>query len=149
MIIKEIVGIPSFSIQYVGKKITPSGFYKLEADPEYSLALYNIAYGKEMVKAQPESYGNIGVIQPTRISDNKRQFWMVHGTQNSARLQMLNANKDIFQQVANSLHSEYFKVDYTEREGYALIITKCRYNSIKKTIALTTAKSCELMASIV
>lgn len=46
----------------------------------------------------------------------------------------LNTNKGVFQQVANALHSDYFKVEYTERDGYSLNITKCRYNSIKNQL---------------
>lgn len=71
--------------EYVGKKITPGGIYTLEANPTYNVFLKKIAYGEEMIKSQPQYYGDVGVIQPKDLS-GKRQFWLIHGTGNKERL---------------------------------------------------------------
>ncbi len=71
--------------EYVGKKITPGGIYTLEANPTYNVFLKKIAYGEEMIKSQPQYYGDVGVIQPKDLT-GKRQFWLIHGTGNKERL---------------------------------------------------------------
>jgi DNA mismatch repair protein MutS len=46
----------------------------------------------------------------------------------------INNDINIFQKVANKLHSEYIKVESTENEGYYLVITKTRLKNIENSI---------------
>ena len=47
----------------------------------------------------------------------------------------LNALRELPTKIATHLHPEFFKVEYTERDGYFLRITKKRYTSIKSALS--------------